>query len=92
MQRLGSRTGLGDGDANGAEKRSDRGGNARIVGGTADVGGHECQSPALLDFYARMQSYGLATDPAVVCADADSDHKNNRQEWAAGTNPTNAAG
>jgi hypothetical protein len=48
------------------------------------------QSPALLDFYVWLQSYGLPTTASAVYADSDSDRMNNWQEWVAGTNPTNA--
>ncbi len=65
--------------------------NPRLIGGTVDVGAYECQSPALLDCYGWLQSYGLSTYAPSVYADADSDGLNNFQEWIAGTIPTNAA-
>jgi hypothetical protein len=70
---------------------TDLDGVPRVVGGTVDVGAYECQSPALLDFFLWMQSYGLPTAASATYADADSDHHNNWQEWTAGTDPTNAA-
>jgi hypothetical protein len=66
-------------------------GNPRIVGGTVDVGAYECQSPALLDYYVWLQSYGLSTAAAQTYADSDNDGMNNWQEWVAGTDPTSAA-
>jgi hypothetical protein len=69
----------------------DLAGNARVVGGTVDVGAYECPWPALLDFFLWMHSYGLPTAASAVYADADNDRHNNWQEWVAATNPTNAA-
>lgn len=70
---------------------TDLDGLARIVAGTVDVGAYECQSPALLDFFLWMQSYGLPTAASAIYADADNDRQNNWQEWIAGSDPTNAA-
>jgi hypothetical protein len=70
---------------------TDLDGNARIIGGTVDIGAYECQSPALLVCYSWLQNHGLPTDAATVYADADGDRMNNWQEWRAQTNPTNAA-
>jgi hypothetical protein len=66
-------------------------GNPRIGGGTVDIGAYECQSPALLDYYTWLQSYGLSTAASDIYADSDGDRLDNWQEWLAGTNPTNAA-
>ena len=70
---------------------ADLAGNSRIVGGTVDLGAYECQSPALLALFAWFQSYGLSTHASSTEADADQDGMNNRQEWVAGTVPTNAS-
>jgi hypothetical protein len=69
----------------------DLAGNSRIVSGTVDLGAYECQSPALLPFFAWLQGYGLFTHASSLYADADGDGMNNWQEWVAGTGPTNAS-
>ena len=69
---------------------TDLDGNARIVGGTVDMGAYECQSPALLDFYLWLESYGQPTQAGNEYVDFDGDHMNNWQEWRTDTIPTNA--
>jgi hypothetical protein len=70
---------------------TDLDGNSRILGGTVDLGAYESTSPALLAFFAWLQSYGLPATASMVNADTDGDGMNNWQEWVAGTNPTNAS-
>ena len=67
---------------------TDSDGNPRIVGGTVDMGAYECQTPALLAYFAWLQSYALPTDAADIYTDTDNDGMNNWQEWCTGTDPT----
>lgn len=65
-------------------------GRPRLQNGVVDLGAYEYQGPAMSQFIAWLQQYGLATDGSDDPTDPDHDGMNNYQEWVCGTNPTNA--
>ena len=67
-------------------------GNPRLVGANVDMGAYEAPSyTASGILIAWLRQYGLATDGSADALDPDTDGCNNRQEYIADTNPTNAA-
>jgi len=69
---------------------TDLDGRPRLVGGVVDMGTYEYQGPGTGEFIGWLQQFGLPTDGSADDVDTDHDGHNNRQEWLAGTNPTNA--
>ena len=67
-------------------------GNPRLVGTIVDMGAYESPSyTASGILIAWLRQYGLPPDGSADALDPDTDGCNNRQEYIADTNPTNAA-
>jgi hypothetical protein len=63
-------------------------GHSRIIGGTIDIGAYEFPTPASSLSYAWLQRFHLSADGSADDIDSDGDGMTNRQEWQAGTDPT----
>ncbi len=68
---------------------TDLDGNLRIVGGTADMGAYEQQSPTLMAYFNWLEGYGLSTAISINSEDGDGDKATTWQEWKMWTVPTN---
>lgn len=67
---------------------TDLDGRPRIFNGNADVGAFEFQSAEISSLASWLHRYGMPADGSADFTDSDGDGMNNRQEWLAGTDPT----
>jgi hypothetical protein len=61
---------------------------SRLLGANVDIGAYESQGPELGAFIGWLEHFGLPTDGSADDVDQDHDRASAREEWRAGTDPT----